>query len=308
MRLYKAKDKYDYYEYMKNVFKENGIETGQYGEIKYGLQFNALVNEGKCLIRIYESKKNGISCDLSQIKNDENVRLIQELIQTGNLKESCKESGTIRKAEEPEAALIGTDESGKGDYFGPLVIAGVYADAEMKKKLKELGAADSKTLSDSRIEKLAEEIIKVCKYSVVNIGNKRYNEMYDEIKNLNKLLAWGHARVIENVLEQVDCSNALSDQFGSPELIKNALLTKGRKINLEQRPRAEENVVVAAASILARNEYVKAMNKLSEEYCMEFPKGGSAMVVERAREFVLAQGKEKLGNVAKLHFVITEKI
>jgi len=106
----------------------------------------------------------------------------------------------------------------------------------------------------------------------------------------------------------VDCSNVLADQFGSPELIKNALLEKGRKVNLEQRPRAEENVVVAAASILARNEYVKSMNELSEEYGMELPKGGSSMVVEAAREFVQSKGKEKLKNVAKLHFVITEKI
>lgn len=306
--MYKAKDKYDYYEYLKGVFEKNGIEVSPYGEINYGLQFSILINESKCLIRIYESKKNGVSCDLSQIKNDENLRLIKDLTQTGGLKTNHKEARIVRKTEEPEIELIGTDESGKGDYFGPLVIAGVYADADIKKKLREIGAADSKTLSDSKIQKLAEEITKVCQYSVVTIGNKRYNEMYDGIKNLNKLLAWGHARVIENMLELVECSNALSDQFGSPELIENALLEKGRNINLEQRPRAEENVVVAAASILARNEYVKAMNKLCEEYGMEFPKGGSSMVVEAAREFVLSHGREKLVNVAKLHFVITEKI
>lgn len=306
--MYKARNKYDYYEYIKDVFEKNGIEAGQYSEINYGLQFSALIDESKCLIRIYESKKNGISCDLSQIKNDESLRLIEDLIQTGSLKTDYNEARISGKAEEPEIKLIGTDESGKGDYFGPLVIAGVYADAEIKKKLKEIGAADSKTLSDSKIQKLAEEIAKVCQYSIVTIGNKRYNEMYDGIKNLNKLLAWGHARVIENLLEKVDCSNALSDQFGSPELIKNALLEKGRKISLEQRPKAEENVVVAAASILARNEYVKAMDKLSEEYGMKFPKGGSSMVVDAAREFVLSHGKEKLQNVAKLHFVITGKI
>ena len=106
----------------------------------------------------------------------------------------------------------------------------------------------------------------------------------------------------------MDCSNVLSDQFGSPELIKNALLERGRKINLEQRPRAEENVVVAAASILARNEYVKAMNKLAEEYGMELPKGSSSAVLEAARKFVLLHGKEKLINAAKLHFVITKKL
>ena len=309
MCLYKAKDKYDYYEYLKAAFEKNGTEVSPFGEINYGLQFNIVLNERKCLIRIYESKKNGVRCDLSQIKDEESLRLIEGVTQTGSLvRTDQKAVKTASKAEDLEMELIGTDESGKGDYFGPLVIAAVYANTDMKKKLKEIGAADSKTLSDMKIQKLAEEIMKVCQYSVVSLNNKRYNEMYNEIKNLNKLLAWGHARVIENLLELVDCSNVLSDQFGSPELIKNALLEKGRKVNLEQRPRAEENVVVAAASILARNEYVKAMDKLSEEYGMELPKGGSSMVVEAAREFVQSNGKEKLTNVAKLHFVITEKI
>ncbi|MHB1394845.1 MAG: ribonuclease HIII [Clostridia bacterium] len=306
--MYKAKDKYDYYEYLKDTFGKYGIEVSSYGEINYGLQFNIVLNERKCLIRVYESKKNGVRCDLSQIKDEEILRLIEGVTQTGSLKADHKDIKVASKAEDLEIELIGTDESGKGDYFGPLVIAGVYANADMKKKLREIGAADSKTLTDTKIQKLAEEITKICKFDLVTIGNKRYNEMYNEIKNLNKLLAWGHARVIENLLELVDCSNVLSDQFGNPELIKNALMEKGRKINLEQRPRAEENVVVAAASILARNEYVNAMNILSEEFGMELPKGGSAMVVEAAREFVLSHGKEKLSNVAKLHFVITEKI
>ncbi len=308
MCLYKAKDKYDYYEYLKAAFEKNGTEVSPFGEINYGLQFNIVLNERKCLIRIYESKKTGVRCDLSQVKEVESLRLIESVTQTGSLKADHKDIMAASKSEDLEIELIGTDESGKGDYFGPLVIAGVYANADMKKKLKEIGAADSKTLTDTKIQKLAEEIIKVCQYDLVTIDNKKYNEMYSEIKNLNKLLAWGHARVIEDLLELVDCSNVLSDQFGNPDLIKNALMEKGRRVNLEQRPRAEENVVVAAASILARNEYVKAMNLLSEEYGMELPKGGSSMVVEAAREFVLAHGKEKLLNVAKLHFVITEKI
>jgi ribonuclease HIII len=307
-QLYKANDKYTYYEYLKDVFEKNGIEISSYEDIKYGLQFNVVINEKKYLIRVYENKKNGIRCDLSQVKDEEAMKLIEELLQGGSLKTGNGDIKGIEKAEELDTGLIGTDESGKGDYFGPLVIAGVYADAEMKKKLKAIGAADSKTLTDSRIRKLAEEITGICKYSVVIIGNKRYNELYGGIKNLNRLLAWGHARVIENLLEIVDCNNALSDQFGSPELIKNALLEKGRNINLEQRPRAEENVVVAAASILARNEYVKAMNKLAEEYGMTFPKGSSSLVTDAAMEFVRLHGKEKLLNVAKLHFVITGRL
>lgn len=306
--MYKAKDKYDYYEYLKGIFAINEIETSPYSVINYGLQFNITFAERKFLIRVYESKKNGVKCDLSQIKDEEILKNIEELLQTKSIKKEYKDKKNDDKADDLEVELIGTDESGKGDYFGPLVIAGVYASVENKKRLREIGAVDSKTLNDTRIRKLAEEITGICKYSIVIIENKNYNEMYQEIKNLNKLLAWGHARVIENLLEVVDCKNVLADQFGKPELIKNALLTKGKKINLEQRHRAEENVVVAAASILARNEYVKAMNKLSEEYEMEFPKGCSSMVTETAREFVRAHGKEKLAEVAKLHFVVTGKL
>lgn len=306
--MYEAKDKSEYYLYLKDLFKKNGIEASIYEEINYGLQFSIVLNGRKCLIRIYESKKNGVRCDLSQVKDEGSLKVIEELLHTGIIKTENEDKNDVLNSEGSDAALIGTDESGKGDYFGPLVIAGVYANAESKKKLMEIGAVDSKTLSDTKIHKLSEDIVKICRYSIVTIGNKRYNELYDEIKNLNKLLAWGHARVIENLLESVDCGNVLSDQFGSPDLIKSALLVKGRKVNLKQMPGAEENVVVAAASILARNEYVKAMNEMSEKYQIDFPKGGSSMVVEKAREFILSHGRENLENVAKLHFVITKRL
>jgi len=303
-----AKDKYDYYRYMKGLFEDNGIEASPYTEINFGLQFSINLNEAKYLIRIYESKKNGVRFDLSQVRNEEIQIYIESLIRTGAAGVRALGKPGTEASEVIEKALIGTDESGKGDYFGPLVIAGVHADVEGQKRLREIGAADSKTLSDSRIEKLAGEIMKTCKYSVVKLENSKYNERYREIGNLNKLLAWGHARVIEDLLEAVDCSNVLADQFGSPELIKNALMTRGKQVNLEQRHRAEENVVVAAASIIARNEYVKAMKSLSDVYEMEFPKGCSGIVTDAAREFVKVHGKEKLEQVAKLHFVVTDKL
>lgn len=312
--MYHTVDKYRYYKGLKEIFEKNSISVSEYEEINYGVQFHISLNNNKELIRIYQSKK-GTRHDLSQIKNEEVLELAEKLINSGgqtNITEIKEEEQKIDKAvsnaDIEKFELIGTDESGKGDYFGPLVIAGVYADAHIKTFLEEIGAADSKTLTDSKIEKLAEEIMKNCIYSIVTIGNEKYNNLYSKIKNLNKLLAWGHARVIENLLEKKPCIYALSDQFGKPNLIKNALMEKGRKINLEQRPRAEENAVVAAASILARNEYVKAMKKMSEEYNMEFPKGASSVVTEKAKEFADIYGKDKLVNVAKLHFIITERV
>lgn len=223
--------------------------------------------------------------------------------------------GTPKKAgnsqESPKAnykSWIGTDESGKGDYFGPLVIASVMAEEKNLAQLSNLGIQDSKKLKDSFIMKIAPEIKKISVFTVVTINPAKYNELYGRIKNLNNLLAWGHARAIENILEKTPCQNALSDKFGNESLIKNALMKNGKTINLEQRVRAEEDIAVAAASILARDEFVRRMKKMSYEFGIEFPKGASEQVVKQARKFVEKYGFEKLSTVAKLHFKTTEKV
>ena len=201
---------------------------------------------------------------------------------------------------------IGVDESGKGDFLGPLVIAGVLATKENAEKFIAAGIKDSKKLSDEKILKLAGIIKANSIHSVVTIGNEKYNELYDKFKNLNKLLAWGHARVIENILEKQPCSHALSDKFGKEELIKNALMEKGRTIKLEQKVRGEEDIAVAAASVLARAEYVNRMQTLSNRYEIELPKGASDKVLQTAREFIKKYSKDKLKYIAKLHFKTTE--
>src|SRR3989304_6006148 len=150
----------------------------------------------------------------------------------------------------PDTCWIGVDESGKGDYFGPLVIAAVCVETETAGMLRGSGVKDSKTLSDRAIADLAPDIQGLCRTSVVAIGPAKYNELYGKFKNLNKLLGWGHARAIENLLEAgCPATMALSDQFGDERFIRDALLKKGRAIRLEQRHRAEEDVAVAAASI-----------------------------------------------------------
>lgn len=197
---------------------------------------------------------------------------------------------------------IGVDESGKGDFFGPLVIAGVMATEENSKKFIEAGIKDSKKLSDEKILKLAWLIKANSIHSVVVIGNEKYNELYAKFNNLNKLLAWGHARVIENILEKEPCNYALSDKFGNENLIKDALINKGKNITLEQRVRGEEDIAVAAASVLARAEYVNRMQTLSNRYEIELPKGASDKVLQTAKKYAETYGKDKLKVVAKLHF------
>src|SRR6266700_5362383 len=204
---------------------------------------------------------------------------------------------------------IGMDESGKGDYFGPLVIGAVYVDQQTEPRLIELGVRDSKLLSDLRILVIAKEIQEMCPHSIVTIGPKRYNEAYEKIQNLNNLLAWGHACALENVLEKVSCNLAIADQFGNEAVLQNALLKKGRQIKLEQRPRAESDIAVAAASILARAEFVQKMELLAIRLGKALPKGATdPSIVAIGKEIVAKGGKEALAEVAKLHFRTTEKV
>ncbi|TLY15712.1 MAG: ribonuclease HIII [Nitrospirae bacterium] len=208
---------------------------------------------------------------------------------------------------EPSVASsrIGSDESGKGDYFGPLVIAAAFVTPEIEPDLKLMEVRDSKRISDGRVLEMARDLRQVCKHSIVAIGPQRYNELYERIRNLNRLLAWGHARALENLLEQVTCELAIADQFGDERFILNALLEKGKRIRLVQRPKAEEDLAVAAASILARAEFLTRLKRLSDEVGTSLPKGASPPVELAARMVVKKHGRERLSTIAKLHFKTT---
>lgn len=308
-------DKYKKYEGLKKILESYSVTVGDYKEINYGLQFEANLEGMRSIVRVYESKKKGVSVDLSQVKHQP----IKDIIEKGegiSTKLESRADKPVNKHEiqsnfftdKIENPMIGVDESGKGDYFGPLVIAGVYADEKNKRILMELGAMDSKKLSDKQIHTLAKQIKAFCTYEIIIIGNENYNKFYERINNLNKLLAWGHARVIENLLEKVECPYALSDQFGDERFIKSALMEKGQRIILEQRPRAEENIVVAAASILARDAFVMQMEAMGEKYGMVFPKGASRETISVGRKYKEKYGEQKLNEVAKLHFKTTQNI
>ncbi len=207
-----------------------------------------------------------------------------------------------------EKGHIGTDESGKGDYFGPLVIAGVYLPDEQEPVFREIGVRDSKRFSDNRVRELAEIIKRGYVHSVVSIGPERYNALYLNLRNLNRLLAWGHSRAIENILGEVPCRMAITDQFGDKAYVLNALMKKGQRLELIQRPKAEEDMAVAGASILARAEFLKRLYFLSQDIGLELPKGASPLVEEAAVNLVRRHGPEVLEKVAKTHFKITQRV
>lgn len=203
---------------------------------------------------------------------------------------------------------IGIDESGKGDYFGPLVIAGAYVTPDQEEGLRTVGVRDSKALADKKAITLAGRIRTLCPTTLVVIGPERYNGLYASFKNLNKLLAWGHARAIENLLEQVGCERVIADQFGAERFLNNALMEKGRSITLIQKHRAEQEIAVAAASIVARAEFLRRLGDLGQRYHLPLPKGASAQVITAGKAFVKQHSSDALSQVAKLHFRTTEKI
>ena len=207
---------------------------------------------------------------------------------------------------------FGVDESGKGDFFGPLVISGVYVDAGIARTFLDAGVQDSKRIgSDARIRALAESIRKdsLGLVDTVLIGPERYNDLYEKFGNLNKLLGWGHARVIENLLERKpDCPRSLSDQFADARVIQQSLLQHGRKINIEQRTKAESDVAVAAASILAREAFINWLERRGKTLGMKLGRGVSTDVKEVAAKLVETKGPGILRAIAKVHFRTAHEI
>jgi len=211
---------------------------------------------------------------------------------------------------------IGADESGKGDYFGYLVIAGVVVDDESEKKLREIGVKDSKMLSDSVVTKLSAAVKRTCgesKFNVVRISPEKYNTLQKKFKNLNALLAWGHAQVIENLLQKNNVDYIIVDKFADEKYMNDALAEKEKrgkikqKVKLIQNIRGESDMAVAAASIIARTEFLRTLKQLSMEVGYSLPKGATH-VEEAARELVKKYDESVLNFTAKKHFKTTKRV
>ena len=215
--------------------------------------------------------------------------------------------------QEPFFPHAGIDESGKGDFFGPLVIACAYVENEqIAEELSALGVRDSKQIkSDKKITRIAREIAGILngRFALVVIGPEAYNRAYAKIGSLNRLLAWGHARALENLLEKApQCPAALADKFGDEHLIRNALLENGRKIRLDQRTKAESDIAVAAASILARAEFVRRLDALAAIAGVDvLPKGAGGPVDSTAAQIAGSGGADLLEKISKKHFTTFEK-
>ncbi len=211
-------------------------------------------------------------------------------------------------SEIPACPHIGTDEAGKGDYFGPLAVAAAYADDVALTRLPQAGIRDAKKVATSRLWELEKAAKQICPaYEVVLISPGRYNELHEKMGNLNLMLAWAHARAIEDLLGRVGCELAVVDQFGEESYLQGALMKRGREIRLVQRVRAEDDPAVAAASVLARAAFIRAIERLSAEIGVDLPRGATH-VMAAGREVVRKGGEELLRRAAKVHFKTTKQV
>jgi ribonuclease HIII len=225
-----------------------------------------------------------------------------------------KDNKEISDEERNLKIWIGTDESGKGDFFGPLVVAGFVMTREIESSSKELGIKDSKRLSSKQVQATARKLNELYNdhIEVVAPSVAKYNELYEKFKNLNSLLAWCHARVIDNLIQRWQQKNStidgvVSDQFGNEGLIRNALSSM-KTVHLIQRPRGESNSAVAAASIIARDSFERRIAEIERETGMGIPFGAGQEVLEKAKEYVRKYGKENLSTIAKIHFKTFKQI
>ena len=254
------------------ILDEKEIQSGYQLSVTDGITRIpvAFFNSGKALI---QGKPGELQTRLKSWWNERKAGLVQPAVVTQSSFVEPPSKTPISNF--TGRARIGLDESGKGDYFGPLVIGAVFVDGQTEERLVTLDIRDSKLLSDNRILALAEQIKALCPHFVVPIEPKRYNELYAKVKNLNRLLAWGHAWTLESLLEKVSCDLAIVDKFGDESYLRNVLKERGQQITVIQQTHAEDDIAVAAASVLARARFVQDMEQLSRKVGKILPKGAS---------------------------------
>ncbi len=212
-----------------------------------------------------------------------------------------------RPAEAPEdddRLTVGSDECGKGDFFGPLVVAAVRLDARQARGVRDAGVRDSKTVSDESALRLGGALRGSVPHAIARLDPDEYNRMHQRPGQLNAMLADLHARAIREL--QRPGVRVVIDQFGPESLMRERLAGLG--IALEQRPRAEVVPAVAAASLIAREEFLTALKDLSERYAVDLHKGAGEPADRAARRFVELHGRDALVHVAKVHFKNTARV
>ncbi|HPV15176.1 MAG TPA: ribonuclease HIII [Candidatus Cloacimonadota bacterium] len=288
-----------------------GIQVYEQVPLQYGLQLRLIHEDEKAVLNIYHSAKKGISLVIGGKTNTQIRRMLQEIVG----EQVSQQILQVPESKHSWSDWIGSDESGKGDYFGPLVVCSFRANREVEKRLWAMGVMDSKLLQDREIKDLAQRLYRDFP-GLMNglvLMPKTYNRIIEDMRkqgrNLNDLLAWQHFKVLEEMLSADDAPDGvLVDQFTSRKTLSQLFQAKEIDINLVERPRSESDAAVAAASVLARFQYISAMAEMSRKFNMGFALGAGAKVDKVGREFVQKYGTERLNEVAKLHFKNTTRV
>lgn len=275
-------------------------------KINYGYQYMVKLAEAKLTLNIYNGKKG-----LNIVYSGDSALAER----AAALLEGRKAQAAAPATFVTDGLWAGSDESGKGDFFGSLVVAAVVVDNTTADKLRAAGVKDCKLLTDKKILEL-EAIIKasVVDYSVLELKPRVYNLRYEQVAaqggKLNQLLGYGHVAALSKVLEKhEDCHSALIDQFTTSTVNIRALKQRFPQCDVRQQPKAESNLAVAAASVLARAQFLHTMAALAAEAgVQELPKGGGAQATACARELAAKYGKEALRNYVKLHFANYQRV
>lgn len=275
-------------------------------KINYGYQYTVKLAEAKLTLNIYNGKKG-----LNVVYSGDSALAER----AAALLEGRKAQAAAPATFVTDGLWAGSDESGKGDFFGSLVVAAVVVDNTTADRLRAAGVKDCKLLTDKKILEL-EDIIKasVVDYSVLELKPRVYNLRYEQVAaqggKLNQLLGYGHVAALSKVLEKhEDCHSALIDQFTTSMVNIRALKQRFPQCDVRQQPKAESNLAVAAASVLARAQFLHTMAALAAEAgVQELPKGGGAQATACARELAAKYGKEALRNYVKLHFANYQRV
>ncbi len=291
-------------------------------ELPYGRQFQVVAGNEKVVLSVYKGKKGistvwggqegllmdsamaAISSSSSKKSPDTNI-LNSEIKESISLLENCAGFNGV---------WVGSDESGKGDFFGPLVVAAVLVDTTIAEELIKAGVKDCKILTDKEVQRLAPIIKNLAPINVVlalkpDMYNYRYEQLRLEKKNLNHLLANGHISAIRKaVLQRTDCKYALVDQFSIHSGIREALESEFPDLIVVEQKRAEADIAVAAASVLARERFLTLMAELSILAGRALPKGGGETATAQAQEIKNKFGIKILEKLVKKHFSNYKKI
>lgn len=316
-------------QYIRQEISKYRLEIIEERNIPYGLQFfvndiNTSLNE-KISVTIYYSKTKGISIIVGGSDKNRVKKRVNEFIQNVKLNlhhnfQHNSNSGQNNNSLMPNinklhswSKWIGTDESGKGDFFGPLVAAGFYSDQFIVKDLHKLGIMDSKKLHDKQINIIALSLYAKYKNRIETVSlmphtyNKLYANFSSQGKKLNELMAWMHSRIILNLTLKFPCQGALIDKFTSDYIVKSSL-KKMNEITIIQTPKAESDIAVAAASIIARYHFLQGLDLLSNKFNIKLLKGANRKVIDTAYNFLNNYHIEDLTNICKTHFKTYQQV